>query len=1040
MSGEAQAERLRAQLLFTLKRPADAMVAWRSAEAAWGRINDGPGQVQAIAWQSVLEGDVAASAALLKRAMTLAEAETVRPRAAALQLRTITPVLANTNRLADARRVFEVVVNVQRRVAADSEELTESLANLGVVAFFQSDYVSAREYGEQALAHQLKIDPQSEDVLRSLNILGSVTKEQADYTAARDYFGRCLELAAQLAPNSQREADCAGNIGQVAREQGDLIAARRYYERSQAINQARKDPVEESNSFDDMGSLYYDLGNLAEARTNYLRGLALREQQGDAFPIAISFHNLGLVASAQGDIESARDYFERALAMHRKLERPSLDMANTLVSIGSLLRQQRDLPGAKDYFSRALAMAEEVSPGTQLSASSLGSLGVIALQQRDFASAERYFNQSLALSEKLAPGSVRSAVDLSQLGMTAFEQGDYVRAEALHRRALALRESVAPNMPGMVDTVHLLAKVLDRVGRSDEALGLSQRAWALVRLQSVGIVGDEARQAFESRHQEINQQLVRLLIAAGRVDEAFATSEDGRARALLDLMGQRSTVRRLAPADRWQQYDVAQAATNRAGRSLEAAGEAEAAARLALERDDAIETTPIEIRRQRVVDRQQATRAAQQAYARARVESDRLWAEIRASIENVMPAPVSTAEARSMLPAGTVLLSFNLDEAGGTLFVVTRDAPVRAFPLAIGVADLAARLEALRRPTAATREVRGVSPVRSEEPGVAAGRVLYQTLFPLEARRAIDKARRILIAPDGVLWDLPFAALIINEKGTPRYLGLEKPLSYAQSLTTFAQTARMAPGDGIASSVLVVGNPMLDPSDVTSAAAPGGAPPGAQRRATGELALVSGDGTVPPPLPFAEAEARAVARIYGGRAATGSEPTEAWFRERASQADVIHLATHGYFNSFRAIGSGLRFAVPREPSTDTVNDGALQAWEVFTEIPLRASLVVLSACETGAGSKVAGEGLVGLTRAFQVAGAASIVATQWSVADQSTATAMVAFHRGLQRGLARDEALRQAMRAVARDKSTAHPYYWAPFVLVGDVNAMNVRR
>ncbi len=134
------------------------------------------------------------------------------------------------------------------------------------------------------------------------------------------------------------------------------------------------------------------------------------------------------------------------------------------------------------------------------------------------------------------------------------------------------------------------------------------------------------------------------------------------------------------------------------------------------------------------------------------------------------------------------------------------------------------------------------------------------------------------------------------------------------------------------------------------------------------------------------------------------------------------------------MSSGVRLAVPeREPvNGETDNDGALQAWEVFTQLQLRANLVVLSACETGVGAKIAGEGLIGLTRAFQAAGAVSVIATEWRVADRSTAHAMVQFHRRLRRGLAKDEALLQAMREVAADPATAHPYYWAPFVLMGD--------
>ena len=115
----------------------------------------------------------------------------------------------------------------------------------------------------------------------------------------------------------------------------------------------------------------------------------------------------------------------------------------------------------------------------------------------------------------------------------------------------------------------------------------------------------------------------------------------------------------------------------------------------------------------------------------------------------------------------------------------------------------------------------------------------------------------------------------------------------------------------------------------------------------------------------------------------------------------------------------------------TMNDGVLQAWEIYSQLKLKAELVVLSACDTGRGANIAGEGIVGLTRALQYAGARSIVASQWSVADESTRRLMVAFHEKLRQGLAKDEALRQAMAVVRRDPRTAHPYFWAPFFLTG---------
>jgi CHAT domain-containing protein len=163
-------------------------------------------------------------------------------------------------------------------------------------------------------------------------------------------------------------------------------------------------------------------------------------------------------------------------------------------------------------------------------------------------------------------------------------------------------------------------------------------------------------------------------------------------------------------------------------------------------------------------------------------------------------------------------------------------------------------------------------------------------------------------------------------------------------------------------------------------------------------------------------------------------------RQRIRQADVIHLATHGYLHPQRAMSSGVLLTVPdlEAQESEHRSDGFLQAWEIYSELKLRAELVVLSACETGSGLNVRGEGIVGLTRALQYAGARSIVASQWPVADNSTSTLMVAFNQKLREGLAKDEALRQAMALVRNNPRAAHPFYWAPFFLIGDPDNLSL--
>ncbi|RPH55744.1 CHAT domain-containing protein, partial [bacterium] len=111
----------------------------------------------------------------------------------------------------------------------------------------------------------------------------------------------------------------------------------------------------------------------------------------------------------------------------------------------------------------------------------------------------------------------------------------------------------------------------------------------------------------------------------------------------------------------------------------------------------------------------------------------------------------------------------------------------------------------------------------------------------------------------------------------------------------------------------------------------------------------------------------------------------------------------------------------------------LQAWEIFERVRLDADLVTLSSCETGLGRDAAGEGLIGLTRAFQYAGARSILASLWSVSDRSTAELMQRFYALLRAGHPKDLALQAAQREMVRaGGASSHPYHWAAFELIGD--------
>lgn len=181
-------------------------------------------------------------------------------------------------------------------------------------------------------------------------------------------------------------------------------------------------------------------------------------------------------------------------------------------------------------------------------------------------------------------------------------------------------------------------------------------------------------------------------------------------------------------------------------------------------------------------------------------------------------------------------------------------------------------------------------------------------------------------------------------------------------------------------------------------------------------------------LPAAEAEVRAVGALFPGSAQlyTGAEATEARAKATMEQVRYIHFATHGLASETAPMYSAIALA------RSGAEDGMLYARELL-DMKLSADLVVLSACETGLGQEVRGEGILGLTWALFVAGAPSSVVSQWSVADASTSRLMVTFYEGLRSArVSKAEALRQAQLRLMRNGRHGHPLYWAPFVLVGE--------
>jgi CHAT domain-containing protein len=193
------------------------------------------------------------------------------------------------------------------------------------------------------------------------------------------------------------------------------------------------------------------------------------------------------------------------------------------------------------------------------------------------------------------------------------------------------------------------------------------------------------------------------------------------------------------------------------------------------------------------------------------------------------------------------------------------------------------------------------------------------------------------------------------------------------------------------------------------------------------------------PLPFAKKEVEAISNLLDGEEVTGTSASEAYLKAKAASFNILHLATHAIIDEDNPLYSKLIFAF----SDSTKNeDGELHSFEIYG-MKLNCALVTLSACNTGTGKYLDGEGIFSLGRSFLLAGAESVLTSLWEVSDQSTSQIMESFYTNIKQGATSPEALRKAKLKYLKnaDPVTANPHYWAGFVYIGQSeNVFNTYR
>jgi CHAT domain-containing protein len=900
---------------------------------------------------------------------------------------------------ARAEECYRQALAIEERLAPDGLAFASSLSGLGALAELRGDHAQADAFHHRALATRERLAPGSIAVMTSLSWLGLASYNRSeledDKVRAEQYWRQALALGEKLNLKSLELAHILRHLGDLAYSRYDLANAEQYNRRALAVSESIN--------------------------------------PGGRPVVAATLMTLGRIARIRGDLIGAEKYHERALAIWRRLEPEGFDLAYSLYDLGRVAFDRGETSVAERYHRRALAIWKKLVPESLFVAGALQGLGDTARIRGNLSQAERYYREELAIEHRLAPGGQDESGTLQSLGEIFQERQQFAAAEDCYRQALAIREKVVPGSVGHAETLAALAAIVRRKNDFDQAADLYRQALTALDIQAGHLGGgDEARADFRARHAGYAADYIDLLINRQQPELALEVLERSRARNLLEMLA-------LAHVDIHQGVDSNLVEKERSVRRSLAA---KSNSRLQLLSLNHTEEQVAAINRE--ID---GLLLQQQQFK----EQIRTSGPGYASLTN--PFSLTAKEIQQqLLDPQTVLLEYSLGQERSYVFAVTATS-VASYELPKKAEIEHQARQVYEMLTARNRIVQGEDePHRlarwaqadAEYPAVAAG-LSRSVLEPVAMQ--IAAAKRLLIVSDGSLAYIPFSALPAPQVSghetrpqSPVPLMLEHEIVTLPSASILALLRRQDLERKHASKgVAVLADPVFAKEDDRVTGLP-------SRQMTGDPDASFSDGRLTralsdvngklqlPRLRFTRLEAAAIMAVTPGRENLQALDFQASRTTATStslaQYRIVHFATHGLLDSKHPELSGLVLSLI-DPQGRPQN-GFLDLEDIYN-LNLPADLVVLSACETGLGKEVNGEGLIGLTRGFMYAGASRVVASLWRVSDLATAKWMGRFYEAMEsEKMPPAAALRAAQVAMWKQHRWHSPYFWAAFQIQGE--------
>lgn len=837
--------------------------------------------------------------------------------------------------------------------------------------------------------------------------LGWMSRLLSDFAEALTDFEHALSLYRRLGKRSN-EAETLDWIGEVHYRRGEFALAAEKSSTAATIAHEVGDRAVETSALNNTANADVALGEVEKALEAYRRAQAMAHEDHNLKDEGVALYGIGNVLTNHGKPEQALDVLQQALEIFRK-EGTQSYQADILSRLANVYQRLGRLADARARLEGALAI-RVASGDRDGEAIALNSLGTLHLLAKEVDKAGEAYRRALTLAQ--ATGSRHNeAFSLLNLGRYYYEVKDDQQALKYHDQAAEIFHTLGYR-PGEVSTLFGSARALHRLGNYEDAHERLERVLAGVETMRNEPGSIDLRTGFLATKQNYYDLHIDVLMhlheKQPRADwdaVALRLHERRRARGMLDLLSE------------------AGAQIRRGADPAVLAREQE------LEREIAAADSALLDARDR--GKTEKAKALEAGLRQLLLDLDTVRTEIRTRSPRyaslVRPEPLSLPEIqRQVVGEKSLLLVYALGEERSFLFCIPRHGAMTSYVLPKreqieGVARQALRfLQVRTEPQERARLLRELSDI---------------LLKPI---KDVLGDRLLVVVADGALESLPFAVLPDPRDSGPKPLPLivKNEVVHLPSATVLA-TLRKELADRLPAPrrIAIVADPVFTADDERLAGRAGDRRPASAAPANVELARSAREvGVGLARLPYTKGEVQIVDQLVrpeqrleaSGFAANKALVTSGELRRYR----ILHFATHGLLNEKHPELSGLVLSLFDEQGKP--QDGFLRGYEICN-LDLPAELAVLSACQTGLGSEIRGEGLVGLTRSFMYAGVPRIVVSLWNVSDQGTAELMKLFYRGLlEKKLRPSMALRCAQLAMLDEEPWRDPYYWGAFIFQGE--------